>query len=53
MFTRVCPHCGREYAVEEYEQVPGCRDWEEEVCPYCGETISRSMEWYFYTFEIY
>ena len=49
---RICPHCGKEYAVREREQTPGCRDWEEEICPYCGKIIRRSMEWEFYTYKL-
>ena len=50
--TKICPHCGREYSVEMVRQIPGCRDTEEERCPYCEEKVQESMEWEFYTRRI-
>ena len=48
-YVSVCKKCGRRYKVYETEQIPGFRDKEYEVCPYCGETNRASMEYEFST----
>lgn len=49
---RRCPHCGKQYIVELLEQTPGFRDSVEEICPYCGKVIRKSMEYEFFTYKI-
>ena len=51
-YTDKCPHCGKEFLVTEYEQIPGFRDIEEETCPYCNKTVRTSMEYEFTTERI-
>ena len=48
---RKCPKCGKTYLCEEYDQVPGFRSSEEEVCPYCGTVIRTSLEYEFKTYK--
>ena len=36
---RECPHCGKIYRVTETPQTPGFRGLEEEICPYCKQTL--------------
>lgn len=45
--TVTCPYCRREYLQTKYEQTPGCRDLDYDVCPYCGKTVRQSMEYEF------
>ena len=49
---KLCPFCGKRYSLTIYEQIPGFRDTEEEVCPYCNETIRTSMEYEFHTDKV-
>lgn len=46
-----CPHCGKEYLLETWEQTPGFRDSVEEICPYCEKVIRKSMEYEFFTYK--
>lgn len=45
-----CPKCKRKFKVYETNQIPGFRDTEDMICPYCGEKVKTSME-YEYTTE--
>lgn len=49
---RHCPKCGHEYICQMTDQEPGCRDFEEERCPYCDELVRVSMEYEFYTIKL-
>lgn len=41
----VCMCCKKPYYRHETEQVPGFRDRDYDICPYCGEVNGSSMEW--------
>lgn len=43
-----CPECGKEFIVTEFDQIPGFRDKEELICPYCHKVLRTSMEVEFY-----
>ena len=49
-YVDVCPKCKKKFRVYESNQIPGFRDTEYMICPYCGETVRASME-YEYTTE--
>lgn len=51
-YHHICKKCGRAYEVIEYEQTPGCRDMEDEVCPHCGHVNRQSMTYEFLTSKI-
>ena len=38
-----CPFCHKFYKCHEEEQVPGCRELDQKICPYCHSEISASM----------
>ena len=40
----MCPKCHKKFKVYEVEQIPGFRDNEYMICPYCGEIVKASME---------
>ncbi len=42
-----CSFCGKKYLQEKYEQTPGFRDKEDDICPYCGKVNGTSMEYEF------
>lgn len=44
-----CPYCKNIFECRSFEQVPGFRMASEKECPYCKHTISRSLEYEFYT----
>ena len=50
--NHICKKCGKVYEVIEHEQTPGCRDTEEEICPYCGHVNRESMTYEFTTSKI-
>lgn len=50
--VKECPFCGHKYICYEEEQIPGFKDWEEEVCPHCDHVIRTSMEYEFRTYKI-
>lgn len=52
MITKTCKYCKKDYLLSVRYQTPGCRDWEDEVCPYCHRVNKSSMEWEFTTYEI-
>ena len=39
-----CSYCHKKYAQTIVEQVPGFRDRDYDICPYCGESNGSSME---------
>lgn len=38
----VCKHCKKMYHQHTEEQVPGFRDIDDDICPYCKESNGRS-----------
>ena len=44
-YVATCPKCGKRFKVYEYEQIPGFRDTERLICPYCNTTVYESMEY--------
>ena len=48
-----CEHCGKTYLQEVTDQVPGFRDLDYDICPYCHEIngSSRSEEYYNYKID--
>lgn len=38
----VCGHCKKMYYQRTEEQVPGFRDVDDDICPYCKESNGRS-----------
>lgn len=38
----VCNHCKKPYRQRTEEQVPGFRDVDDDICPYCRESNGRS-----------
>ena len=43
-YIAMCPKCHKKFKVYEVEQIPGFRDNEYMICPYCGEIVKASME---------
>ena len=43
--TEQCPKCGKRFICITEEQVPGFRERDEKICPYCGEELCSSMEY--------
>ena len=39
-----CSHYGKNYRQETESQIPGFRDRDYDICPYCHETNGSSME---------
>lgn len=39
-----CYHCGKQYLQREEDQIPGFREKEYDICPYCHESNGSSME---------
>ena len=39
-----CSHCHKKYIQTTEEQVPGFRDRDDDICPYCGESNGSSMD---------
>lgn len=52
IYDTKCPYCKNMYRVTRYEQEPGFRFEEDEVCPYCGSVIRSSLEYEFFTERI-
>lgn len=40
----VCRHCGHSYHQHTVEQVPGFKDVNEDICPYCNKPNGRSAD---------
>ena len=51
-YVCVCPHCGKQFLVYEEEQIPGFRNLEDMICPYCNSVVKQSMEFEYRTYEI-
>ena len=51
-FVESCPKCKKKFKVLETEQIPGFRDTEEMICPYCGHIVRTSMTYEFTTFPL-
>ena len=51
-YVVLCPKCGKKFRVYETEQIPGFRDTEYMICPYCGEIVRESMEYEFTTYKM-
>lgn len=51
-YVAKCPKCGKKFKVYETEQIPGFRDTEYMICPYCGEIVRASMEYEFTTYKM-
>lgn len=45
----ICPHCKKTFNCYRKPQIPGFRDAEDMICPYCDKLVKTSMEWEFYT----
>lgn len=43
-YIEECPHCGKKFLCKETNQVPGFRDRDSKICPYCHSEICSSME---------
>ena len=44
----VCNHCKKLYRQHIEEQIPGFRDIDDDICPYCHESNGRSGDVEFY-----
>jgi len=43
-YSMTCEHCGKEFDVKvTTDNVPGCKDKEEIICPYCHEENGYRM----------
>jgi len=51
-YIEICPKCNKKFRVYEEEQIPGFRDMEYMICPYCKKTIRQSMEYEYVTEKI-
>ncbi len=40
----VCPSCHKQFRYWTEDQVPGCRDKDYLICPYCKTELDSSME---------
>lgn len=47
-----CLHCNRLYRQRTEEQVPGFREVDEDICPYCNKSNGRSGDVEFYNYAI-
>lgn len=48
----VCGKCHKTYLQEIVEQVPGFREVEDDVCPYCGYVNGRSGDVEFFNYDL-
>ena len=44
-----CPFCNKEFLCYEKDQIPGFRNTEEKICPYCFGVIKTTLEYEYYT----
>ena len=42
-YIETCPNCGKRFECSETDQVPGFRDKDYKICPYCHAELSSSM----------
>lgn len=47
-----CMECGKEYYQRIEDQVPGFRDREYDICPYCYAENGSSMEYEFFNSKL-
>ena len=47
-----CKKCGKPYRQECEEQVPGFRDRDYDICPYCGHENGSSMSYEYYNHKL-
>lgn len=47
-----CKNCGEYYRCEETEQIGGCKEMDEEICPHCKNINGRSMEWEYSCYKL-
>lgn len=50
--SETCPNCGKKFSVFMTYQEPGCRELEEERCPYCSYICNSSFEWDYSTSKL-
>lgn len=48
----VCKHCGKTYIQRVEDQIPGFRDREYDICPYCLSENGSSMELDFFNSKL-
>jgi len=48
----VCPNCNKPYHQFREEQVPGFRDMDYDICPYCHHENNHSMTWEFSNYPL-
>ena len=51
-FVAECDECHKKFQVSETEQIPGFRDDEPMICPYCGHIVKTSREYEYCTYKI-
>ncbi|MCR5837148.1 MAG: hypothetical protein K6G88_11630 [Lachnospiraceae bacterium] len=49
---KVCPKRNKPYRQYREEQMPGCRDKEEDKCPYCREVVETSMSYDYHNYPL-
>ena len=47
-----CKKCSKDYKQFTQDQVPGCRQRKDDVCPYCFHVNNSSMQIEYYNEEI-
>ncbi len=47
-----CPHCRKIYIQDTETQVPGFRDKDYDICPYCKEINGFSMELEYHNYKM-
>lgn len=50
--TVKCPHCNKTYIQEVEEQIPGFREMDYDICPYCNAENGRSMSEEYYNSKV-
>lgn len=48
----MCPHCRQIYIQDTETQMPGFRDKDYDICPYCGETNGFSMSVEYHNYKV-
>ena len=49
---RKCPNCKKIYLQRLEEQVPGFRDRDYDICPYCGSENDTSMSYEYHNSKL-
>ncbi len=47
-----CSHCNRLYKQRTEEQIPGFREVDDDICPYCNKSNGRSGDIEFYNYPL-